>query len=242
MYLLNLMKLAASIFALLTVACFSTQASPKKSLLDSDPDVIYLDQHIDRTITLMAAKPTTVYASKTGGRRLGAFKAGTKVQLLAMTDKAYRVKGQASHAGVTGWVNPKHMASTDKDFISNLKKLYERQMAVQELINKNEVAIGMTLDEVRKSLGEPTETEIEQTREGTSGKWDYVITEEEKHYRTVVDPRTGNVYRQLSHVTTEERARTTIKFKDDVVTSVTRKKNNGPGKVRIIPAPVIFHW
>ena len=53
---------------------------------------------------------------------------------------------------------------------------------------------------------------------------------------------TGQVYRQLSHVTVEERSRTTVKFKDNVVTSLTRKKNNGPGKIRIVPAPVIFHW
>ena len=159
-----------------------------------------------------------------------------------MTEKAYRVKGQASHAGVTGWVNPNNLASKDKNFISNLKKLYERQMIVKELIANKEVAIGMTLEEVNKSLGEPTETEVEQTREGMSGKWDYVVSEEQKHYRTVVDPRSGSVYRQLSHITTEERSRTTVKFKDDLVTSVIRKKNNGPGKVRIVPVPVIFHW
>ena len=40
---------------------------------------------------------------------------------------------------------------------------------------------GMTLEEVNKSLGEPTETEVEQTREGMSGKWDYVVSEEQKH-------------------------------------------------------------
>lgn len=239
------MKIAATILALFSAAVVTVTAAPKKSLLDSDPDVIYLDKHLDRTITLLVAKPAIAYASKkgkNGGRRLGIFKAGTKVQLLAMTDKAYRVKGKASHAGVTGWVNPKLLASKDKNFITNLKKLYERQIAVNELVAQKEVAIGMTLDEVRESLGEPTETEIEQTREGTSGKWDYVVTEEQKHYRTVVDPHTGRYFRQVSHVTTEERSRTTVKFKENIVTSVTRKKNNGPGKVRIIPAPIIFHW
>ena len=238
------MKTAATLLVLAISLVSHTNAAPKKSLLNNDPDVIYLNEHIDRSITLMVVKPTTVYASKKGksSRRLGAFKANTKVELIAMTEKAYRVKGQASHAGVTGWVNPNNLASKDKNFISNLKKLYERQMIVKELIANKEVAIGMTLDEVSKSLGEPTETEVEQTREGMSGKWDYVVSEEQKHYRTVVDPRSGSVYRQLSHITTEERSRTTVKFKDDLVTSVIRKKNNGPGKVRIVPVPVIFHW
>lgn len=236
------MKIAATLIAITISLASSVSAAPKKSLLNNDPDVIYLNEHINRTIHLLVVKPATIYATKKGGRRLGAFKANTKVELLAMTDKAYRVKGKASHAGVTGWVSPKLLASKDKNFISNLKKLYERQMIVKELIANKDVAIGMTLDEVRQSIGEPTETEVKQTREGTSGKWDYVITEEHKHYNLVRDPLTGRVYRQLSHITTEEKARTTLEFKDDVITSVTRKKNNGPGKVRIVPAPIIFHW
>jgi len=239
------MKIATSIllaFVAVIMTTPETDAAPKKSLLNNDPDVIYLSEHIDRTIHLMVIKPATIYATHKGGRKLGTFNANTKVQLLAITGKAYRVKGQAAHAGVSGWISPQLVASKDKDFIVNLKKLYERQMAVKELIANRDVAIGMTLDEVRKSLGEPTETEVKQTRKGESGKWDFVITEEQKHYRTIRDPHTGGVYRQLSHITTEEKSRTTIEFEDNTVTTVTRKKNNGPGKVRIIPAPVIFAW
>lgn len=236
------MKTSAVIFAIVVSLASSATSAAKKSLLDNDPDVVYLNEYLDRSITLLVVKPTTVYATKKGGRRLGAFKANTKVELLAMTDKAYRVKGQASHAGVIGWVNPNLLASKDKDFIANLKKLYERQMIVKELIAAKDVAIGMTLDEVKQSIGEPTETEVEQTRDGMSGRWDYVVTDEQKHYRTIIDPHTGNVYRQLSHITTEERSRTTVKFKDNLITSVTRKKNNGPSKVRIIPVPIVFHW
>lgn len=226
----------------LAAAVIPAQADKKKSLLNSDPDVVYLSEHIDRKIHLLVVKPATVYGTKKGDRRLGVYPANTKVELLAITDKAYQVKGKASHAGVTGWVNPKLLASKDKDFIANLKKLYERQIVVKKLIATHDVAIGMTLDEVTQSMGKPTETEVKQTRKGESGKWDYVVQEEQKHYRTIVDPYTGNTYRQLSHVTTEEKSRVTIEFEDNTVTAVTRKRNNGPGKVRIIPAPVIFHW
>ncbi|MBK1831607.1 hypothetical protein JIN77_12785 [Verrucomicrobiaceae bacterium R5-34] len=239
------MKTATSILVALCAALATTEqsdAAPKKSLLNNDPDVIYLNEHINRTIHLLVIKPATIYATKKGGRKLGTFSPDTKVELIAITDRAYRVKGQATHAGVSGWISPQLVASKDKNFIVNLKKLYERQMAVKELIANHEVAIGMTLSEVRQSLGQPTETEVKQTREGESGQWDFVVTEEQKHYRTIRDPSTGGIYRQLSHITTEERSRTTIEFDNNTVTSVTRKKNNGPGRVRIIPAPVIFHW
>jgi hypothetical protein len=236
------MKHAATLFSLAISLLSPLSAAPKKSLLNNDPDVIYLSEHIDHPVHLLIAKPTTIYATKKGGRRLGTFKINTKVELLAMTEKAYRVKGQASHAGVTGWVDPQLLASKDKNFIANLKKLHERQMIVKELIINKDIAIGMTLKEVAQSLGKPTETEVKQSRNGETGKWDYVISEEQKHYRTVIDPQTGRAYRQLSHITTEEKSRITAEFENDVITTVTRKTNHGPAKVRIIPAPVVFHW
>lgn len=234
------MKFYISILCL-AAAILPTQADPKKSLLNADPDVIYLNEHVDRKIHLLSVKSTTAYATKKGQRRLGSYPANTKLELVAITDKAYRVKGQASHAGVTGWVNPQLLASKDKNFIANLKKFYERQIVVKELIANHDIAIGMTLEEVTKSMGKPTETEVKQTRKGESGKWDYVVQEEHKHYRTVIDPYTRNAYRQLSHITTEEKSRITIEFEDNTVTSVTRKLNNGPGKVRVIPSPIVFN-
>ena len=241
----HLMKPSHLCYSALLIASLllPVSAAPRKSLLDTDPDVIYLNQHLDRTIHLMVAKPAEAFSTKNGGRKLGTFPVNTKVELLAIGGgNAYRVKGKAKHSVVSGWVSPKLLASKDKDFIANLKQLYERQMIVKELIASHDVAIGMTLDEVKKSLGKPTKTEVKQTRKGESGQWDYIIAIEEKHYRTIVDSRTGQRYRQLSHVTTEEKERTTIEFENSVITAVTRKKNNGPGKVRIIPVPVTFGW
>lgn len=239
------MKQAILPIALFVVAAIlmPATAAPRKSLLNVDPDVIYINEHLDRTIHLTVAKPAAIYSTKNGGRKLGTFPANTKVELLAIGGgNAYRVKGKARHSLVSGWVSPQLLSSKDKNFIANLKQLYDRQIIVKDLITNNDVAIGMTLDEVKKSLGEPTKTEIKQTRKGESGTWEYIISEEEKHYRTIIDPRTGQTYRQLSHVTTEERARTTVEFEDNIVTAVTKMKNNGPGRVRIIPIPVIFGW
>ncbi|NWK57459.1 hypothetical protein HW115_17715 [Verrucomicrobiaceae bacterium N1E253] len=240
----TLHRLLSAIAVLASLALASPSfAAPRKSLLDNDPEVVYINEHLDRTIHLMVAQPAAAYSSKNGGRKLGTFPANTKVELLAIGgENAYRVKGKTKNSTVSGWVSPKLLASKDKNFIANLKQLYKRQMTVKELIENQDVAIGMTLDEVKLSLGEPTKTEVKQTRKGSSGKWEYIITEEEKHYQTIRDPRTGRTYRQVTHITTEERERTTLEFEDDVVTSVTRKRDNGPGKVRIIPVPIVWGW
>ena len=239
------MKYYFTVPAVLMIAMLHFTANitaSEKSLLNNDPDVIYLEEHIGHRVELLVVKEAVVYGDKKGNRRLGVYPVDTKLELLALSDKAYRVKGQAAHAGVSGWVDPKLLASKDKDFIVNLKQLYERQMIVKELVANQDVAIGMTLKEVASSLGEPTETEVKQTREGDSGQWDYVVSEEKKHYNYVYDRNTGQQFRQLSHVTTEEKSRTTLEFENDVVTSIMRKRTNGRGKVRIISSPIVFNF
>ena len=54
-------------------------------------------------------------------------KANQTVRLEAITDKIYRVRGQGTRDGISGWVAPWAFSSTDPDFVANLKNLYTRQ-------------------------------------------------------------------------------------------------------------------
>ena len=209
------------------------------SLIGNDPEVVYFE---DARMELLVIEPTTVFATKNGGRRLGVYPVDTKLKLLAMTDKGYKVKGKATHSLVTGWVSPKKLASTDPKFIENLKKHYERERQIRVLIANNEVAIGMTVSEVQKSIGEPTKKQSKQTKEGRSGTWDYSKGREQKHYTNTMDPRTGQVFRQFSHVTYEETDKLTIEFKNELVTSISRMQNAGVPSVKIIVPPVLFRY
>jgi hypothetical protein len=159
-----------------------------------------------------------------------------------MTDKVYRVRGQGLRNGIVGWVAPWAFASKDPEFVANLKKLYERQIEVQAIIAENEVAIGMTIEEVGLSRGKPTKTSLRRTKQGQSGKWEYIDYEEVKHYVTRVDPLTGAAYRQLSHVTQEEKGKTVIEFEDEVVTAIEESEDRKGGNVRIVVPPVVFGW
>lgn len=212
------------------------------SVFNNDPEVVYMEELSIGKIELLTLQRTLVYDGKQAKRALGAYPTDTKLELLAIGKHAYKVRGRATHGTVAGWVNPKVLASKDKDFIANLKTTYERQLVVKELISNQEVAIGMTLQEVSQALGEPTETEVKQTREGNTGEWSYIVTEEEKHYRLVIHPHTGQTFRQLSHVTTEEKSRTTVGFKNNVVATISRKENNGAGKVNVVPIPVHYTY
>jgi len=214
----------------------------RKSLLDDDPEVVYLENVVKEPIKLKVIKEAPVYSDKDGNHRLGFLRADQTVELEGMTAKAYRVRGKGTKYGIAGWVPPWAFSHPEKDFVAKLKKLYERQIVVNEIIKEQGIAIGMTLDEVAQSRGRPTKTSIRRTAKGEAGSWEYIDFDEVKHYITRIDPVSGQAYRQFSHITREETGKTVVEFEDGLVTALEESENNGPGNVRIIVPPLVFQW
>ena len=214
----------------------------KKSLLDSDPTVVYLDQTLPKPIELKVIKAAPVFSDKEGNNRLGTLKADQMVKLEAITEKIYRVRGQGTRDGISGWVAPWAFTSTDPDFVKNLKSLYERQIQVQNLVAEHKIAVGMTMDEVGLSRGKPTKTTVRKTASGQSGRWEFIEYEDVKNYVTEIDRSTGVAYRRLVSVTRVEKGKTAVEFADDVVTAVEESENRQGGEARIIVPPLVFHW
>lgn len=238
------MKTAISVlfsFAL-TLASHGQIKKDKESLLESEPGVVYLNQVFDKPLKLNVIEQAQVFSDKDGKHRLGFLKADQIVELEGMTEKAYRVRGKGTNDGIAGWVSPKAFSHSDSEFIEKLKKIYERQISVNEIIKNKGLAIGMTTREVELSRGKPTKTTMRVTPNGESGSWEYIDYDEIKHYITKVDPVSGQAYRQLSHVTREETGKTTVEFKDGAVSALEEMEDKGPGNVKIIVPPIVFGW
>ena len=236
-------SLAASLLLAIGVPCGAeVRGGPARASIDSDPDVVYVEEFASEPIELLVVKPGAVYATKKGSRKLGHLKVDSKAVLVGFNEKAYKVRGTAQHGGVSGWVSPKALASKDKDFVDNLKKVYRRQLEVRELISIGDIAIGMNLDEVAQSLGRPTKTKVRQTADGQSGQWEFIEYEEVKHYTTYRDPIGGGLLRRYSHTTQEELSKIVVEFEDDVVTAIEESENAGAGRVRIVTPPLVFGW
>lgn len=235
--------LAPACALLLSASVGAEIRKAKDSLLNSDPEVVYVEEFTDKKIELLVVKPGTVYATRKGGRKLGVLKVDTQVTLLGITEKAYKIRGTAVHGGVSGWVSPKALGSKDKDFVENFKKVFERTRTVRELIENHEVAIGMSPEEVSAALGRPTKTKVRQTAKGRTGKWEFIHYEEQDHYTYVRDPLTGGVFRQFSHTTREEIGKIVVEFENEVVTAIEESEDNeGGGKVKIINPPLVLGW
>jgi hypothetical protein len=233
---------SALLLSLLLPVSAQTKRVERKSLIDRDPNVIHLAEHVKNPIELRVVKEAPVYSDKNGKNKLGLLVADQTVVLEAMTEKAYKVRGQGEKHGISGWVGPYAFASKDPNFVENLKKLHTRQIEVQALIDEKQVALGMTPEEVGKSRGTPTKTTVKQTGKGESGRWEFIDYEDVQHFAYVRDPVSGQVFRQLSHVTREEKGKTVIEFENGVVSSLEESEQRRGAPVKIIVPPVIFAW
>lgn len=238
------MKIAISVmlsFALV-LSSYGQIKKDKESLLESEPGVVYLNQAFTKPLKLNVIEQAQVFSDKDGKHRLGFLKADQVVELEGMTEKAYRVRGQGTRDGIAGWVSPKAFSHSDTEFIEKLKKIYERQIAVNEIIKNKGVAIGMTTKEVELSRGEPTKTTKIRVENTELDAWEYFQYKEVKHYIARVDPASGQTYRVLSHITQEEIGKTSVHFKDGAVSGIIETEDKRGGGPKIIVPPIVFAW
>jgi hypothetical protein len=232
---------SALLLSLLLPVSAQTKRPERKSLIDRDSDVVHLAEFVQEPIELKVVKDAAVFTDKNGKNKLGILKADQTVILEAMTEKAYKVRGQGEKNGISGWVGPSAFSSKDPNFVENLKKLHARQIEVEALIAEKLVAIGMTPDEVSRARGNPTKTSVKQTEKGQTGRWEYVDFEQVEHYNYRRDPISGQVFRQLSYVTQEEKNKTVVEFENGLVSSLEESEQRR-GAPKIIVPPVVFAW
>ena len=228
-----------------TIAClllflvFPAMALPDKP----EKGVVYVEEFAPKGIKLKVEKPGWVYSTKQGGRKRGSLKVGIEVELVSFSEKAYFVRGKRDNGiGVSGWVSPASFSSKDPKFVEKLKQVHARQLLVRALIEKKEVAIGMTPEEVSKIHTRPTKTKVKRTAKGQTTIWEFIKYETVSHFNTVRDPYTGQIFRQLTHTTNEEKSKVVIEFENGFASSIEISKNNGPGNPTTVGAPVIFAW
>ena len=236
------MKLLSLALFLILPLSAQVKRGERKSLLDNDPRVVYLTDLPDKQIELVIIKEAPVYSDVDGKQKLGTIQANQKVKIEAITDKAYKVRGKGTNDGIAGWVGPWAFASKDPQFVENLKKFYARQLEVNKIIAEKDVAMGMTTDEVTKSLGNPTKSTLRQTPDGQSGKWEFIEYEEQNNYTQVRDPVTGNVFRQLVSVTQIEKSKRVVEFTDGLVSAIEDAESRRRDHIRIIIPPMVFGW
>jgi hypothetical protein len=136
---------------------------------------IYLSDFNLEPVKLALREPAPCYFELDGRRYAGTLRFPQTVKLDAVAPNGMlRVRGNAKQGGVAAWVDPAYLEPLPPDFVANLQRAEERRRQVEELIARNEVAIGMTLDEVARSLGKPQKRSSRTSRDGSSQVFEYI--------------------------------------------------------------------
>ena len=214
----------------------------KPSALSREKGALYLEDATEKEIRLVTTSEASVFSTLRGERRLGVIPAGRSVTIVAVSNTALRVRGRAVHDNVVGWIARSAATPIDEKFISHVRAAGERRQAVDALIAKKEIAVGMTPEEVEAALGPPSERNSRVDAQGRRDSLNYIT------YRTVSQQvlqydQYGRPYYTLIPQKLET-GRRSVDFVNGLVASYTeserlRQRGNG----RFVPPPIILeNW
>lgn len=140
-----------------------------------EPGAIYLSDFSLPVIKLTLREAAPCFFHLDGQRYAGTLRFPQVVTLDAVAPNGMlRIRGNAQQGGVAAWVEPHFFEGMPANFIENLRLAETRRQQVEKLIENNEVAIGMTLNEVTQSLGKPQKRSSRTEREGSTQTLEYI--------------------------------------------------------------------
>jgi len=190
-------------------------------------------------IELLVLEPTIAYGDTKAQRKFGVFDRNVVVELIAVSEFAYKVRGEARHSRLAGWVSKKALSAKDPKFSEKLDNLIARNKMVAELIEKKQIAIGMSPGEVAQVLGEPTRRESRVTAKGKEDVWEFITYETVNHYDYFRDPASGQTLKRFSYAEKIESGKVRIEFSNSAVTAISESDEDpGRGALKIVPVPL----
>ena len=200
---------------------------------------IYLEDLLPKPVRLATIADAPIHYKIDLERYLGTLKKGQIVELQAVSDTGYRVRGKAEQGQVAGWVDPKYLNALPKDFLANLKQNSARQQEVAALIAKNEVAVNMTPEEVAKALGKPGKKTSHLDAKGREETWEFVKYERVPK-EVVGRDQDGNLVKTVIYEKIPI-GKLAVSFVNDLVASLEQTEGtlDRAAQVKIIPAPFV---
>ncbi len=229
---------AAAAACLMFASALPGQQGRSRLGSQTEPGSLYIEDILPKPVRLSVAGDSVIYYQLDMQRPLGQMAPGTTVQLVAMTDTTYKVRGRARHGDVAGWMRKEDLKSPDPQLYDKLKAFYERQKKVDELIANRQVALGMTNSEVEQSLGKPSRKSTKITAAGREEVLEYSIFDKVPQITTGRDA-TGQLVQSTIYVKVEV-GRLTISFQNGAVSEISETMGNplGTGGVKIVPGPI----
>ena len=217
-----------------------SQADRAPSNLAREDGAIYLEDLVDREVKARVLQAAPIYTSLQADRWLGNLFANQEVTVLAISERAYRVRGKAKQGQVAGWVGKAMIDGITPEMEANLAKLHERHVLVSDLIAQRQVALGMTQDEVMESLGAPSKRNAKVDKEGQTAEFEY-ITYDRVPQTTAAFDQFGRPFQTVTYLEVET-GKVTIGFEKGLVSAIEESEgvNLQNAAIRVVPAPILL--
>lgn len=198
---------------------------------------VYVEGLVSQPITVSVPKKTPAYYKLTGNRWLGDIFGNQKATLVAISDRAYKIRARAQQGQVAGWVRKDAVSGVPDGFEEKLTKFHERHQIVKQLIDKKQVALGMTTEEVIASIGPPDSKTSHLDEKGRKDTFQFISYA--RTPQTVVGYDRFGVPFQQTHYVEVESGRVTIEFTNNLVSSISESEglnfNKGVPIVQVPP-------
>ncbi len=126
-----------------------------QSKLSEESGAVYLEALSSQPFNITIDQVAPAYRTLKGRHWLGNVLAPQNGELVAIAERAYRVRAQAGQGKISGWIRKDAVGGLPPGFDEQVKAYVERQEKVKQLIDEERVALGMTAQEVSQSLGPP---------------------------------------------------------------------------------------
>ena len=205
-----------------------------------EPGAIYLEDFLAQPVKLAVLADTPIFYASDLARYLGTIRKGQLVEVQAVGDNVYRVRGRAQQGQVAGWVEARMLSPLKPEFVANLRKNAARKAEVDAMIAKGEVAINMMPDEVTRALGKPSKKAARLDAGGREETWEFVRYERVPQQVTGYD-RHGRLVTNVVYVKVPA-GKLAVTFENGLVSALEQIEGTlaRDARVRIVTAPLVF--
>jgi hypothetical protein len=164
-----------------------------------DANVLYFDEALPDPVEARLLQATNVYSGQDMSMRVTTLPTGQAVRILGLNRELLLVQTTFRGNTVQGWVEAQQLPPLDPKLLETARKNKAFRDAVNQAIKDKKVIEGMTLEDVKTSLGKPNRTSFRKEANGRIDTWYYTAYESVPQY-TYGQNALGQVVQILSYV------------------------------------------
>lgn len=225
---------------IVAAACLAGLQAGLPAALPLPDDTLPVASVHPKPVMLTATGTVTICSDRQLRTRLGEVAVRTPVRLLAYTPEVYYVSGRGTRGSLlTGWADPGALSAVEPALIQEVEANLEKREEIEEAIANRDVVLGMSPEDVERSLGRPAARSRSKSRDHSTETWTYI------RYESVPQTQTGLTVDGITTATTVNvrvpAGRTVITFEDGVVSAFENLEEavSGSGATVVTPATVL---